>query len=136
MSQAFTGYGSKLEYSADQVNYTRVGQLQRISPSGSKQKIIDQTNLRTPDNFTRSKAVQVDGGEVDFAGVYSGDPTQLTLGQYHGSLTLLFFRLTLTDGTIYNFSGYVSQFNPGQAIYNKFIPFTGKLRIVGKGLFN
>jgi hypothetical protein len=131
MSRAVAGYGSKLYYSLDQSTYLNVVQLQRISPAGSKQRMVDQTNLRTPDNFTRPMPVQVDSGEIDITGVYSGDPSQFALAGCHGSMQLVYFRLVLSDGTIYNFAAYVSEFKPWEVVYSKFIPFSAKLRIVG-----
>lgn len=130
-SRAFTGYGSKLQYSADGVNFLNVVQLQRISPAGSKQKLIDQTNLRTPDSFTRPFPVQIDSGDIEITGVYSADGSQFALAGYHGSMSLLFFRLTLTDGTVYTFSACVSEFKPWDVTYNKYIPFSAKLSVSG-----
>jgi hypothetical protein len=131
-SNAKPGYGSTLCYSLDQSHYTAVAQLQKFEPSGSKLTIVDQTTLRTGGNFTAPLAVQVDGGEIDFAGVYSSnDPTQAALGGFHGSMTLVYWRVILSDGSVWSFAAYVSEFKPWAAVYNKFIPFSGKLRLVG-----
>lgn len=131
-TRASTGYGSKLYYSLDQSHYTAIAQLQKFEPTGSKQTIIDQTNLRLAGNFTQPMAVQVDSGEIDFSGVYaSNDPTQAVLGGFHGAMTLVYWRVVLSDGSFWSFAAYVSEFKPWAAVYNKFIPFSGKLRLVG-----
>lgn len=130
-SQAYPGYGSKLFYSYDGVNYTPIAQLQKFGPSGSKQTIVDQTNLRSGGNFTQSAAVQVDAGEFDLSGIYSGDITQELLGQFHGSLALIYWRVLLTDRSYYSFRAYVSEFTPWAVTYNKAIPFSAKLRVSG-----
>jgi len=135
-TQAGSGYGSQLSMSTDGVNFTQVVQLQRIEPGGSRQTMVDQTNLRTVGNFTTPLAVQVDGGEVDMTGVFSSDISQLLLGQYHGSLTPLFFRLKLapiagSPPTYYSFQAFVSEFKSWAVVYNKFIPFSAKLRLIG-----
>ena len=131
MSRAVAGYGAKLYYSLDQATYFNVVQLQRIAPAGSKQRMVDQTNLRTPDNFTRPFPVQVDSGDIEVTGVYSGDTSQFALARYHGSMQLVYFRLVLSDSSTYLFAAYVSEFKLWEITYSKFIPFTGKLRIVG-----
>ena len=131
MSKGFTGYGSKLQYSPDGVSFPYVAQLQRIAPAGSKQKLVDQTNQRTPDSFTRTFPVQVDSGDIEISGVYLGDGSQSALVQYHAQMALVFFRLALTDGTVYTFSAYVSECTPWSVTYNKHIPFSAKLRISG-----
>jgi hypothetical protein len=41
------------------VTFTPVAQLQQFEPSGSKQTIVDQTNLSSPGYFTESAAVQI-----------------------------------------------------------------------------
>lgn len=130
-SQAYVGYGSRLMYSLDGVNYTPVAQLQRIQPSGSKQAMVDQTNLRTADNFTRVLAAVVDAGEIEFTGVYSGVNSQVALGLFHGEMTLVHWRILLSDGTMYGFDAYLSQFKPWGIVYNKMVPFSGTLRING-----
>ncbi len=60
----------------------------------------------------------------------------MLLGQYHGSMTPLFFRLQLAAiageaPQFYSFQAYVSEFKPWAVSYNKFIPITGKLRLTG-----
>jgi hypothetical protein len=135
VSRASTGYGAQLQYSLDGIGYTAIAQLQKFAPGGSKLNLIDQTNTRSRGHFTRPYAAQVDAGEIDFAGVYSGDPTQLVLGRFHGARTLVQFRVlfALSDGsaTWYSFQAYVSEFKPFDVLYNKFIPFSGKFRLVG-----
>jgi len=130
-STAHPGRGSKLYSSLDGVTYSAIAQLRTFKPAGSKQNLVDQTNLRTPDNFTRSLAAQVDSGEIEFDGVYSGDSTQLNLGQLHGQMTLAYFKATLSDGSVWLAQCFVSEFVPWGVAYNKFIPFSGKLRISG-----
>jgi hypothetical protein len=130
-STAYVGRGSKLYSSPDGITYTAIAQLKSFKPAGSKQNMVDQTNLRTPDNFTRPLAAQVDSGEIEIAGVYSADATQFNLGQLHGQMTLAYFKATLTDGSIWLAQAYVSEWVPWEVVYNKFIPFSGKLRIAG-----
>lgn len=128
---AYVGRGSKLYSSLDGVTYAPIAQLRTFKPTGSKQTMVDQTNLRTPDQFTRPLAVQVDSGEIEFDGVYDGDGSQLTLGQLHGQMTFAYFKAVLTDGTTWLASGFVSEFVPFGVQHDKFIPFSGKIRIAG-----
>lgn len=131
-TNASTGYGSKLYYSLDNTTFTAIAQLQHYELSGSKQSFIDQTNQSSPGNFTQPVAVQVDGGELEFSGVYkANDASQLTLGQLHGALTLAYWRNVLSDGSYWQFQATVSEFTPWGVVYNKFIPFSGKLRLTG-----
>jgi hypothetical protein len=129
---AYSGRGTQLLYSLDDVTFTPVGQLQQFEPSGSKQVIVDQTNLSSPGNFTESAAVQIDAGEIDFSGVLNpGDLTYLTLGQLHGNLTLAYWRAQLVDGSIFGFQASVSEFKPFTAKWDKLYTFSGKLRLSG-----
>jgi len=119
-------------YSLDNLNFIAVAQLQQFEASGSKQTIIEQTNLSTPGNFTQYQAVQADGGEIDFAGVLNpGDVTYLTLGQLHGTLTLAWWRALLVDGSIFGFQAFVSELKPFSVKWNKLSTFSGKLRLTG-----
>jgi hypothetical protein len=129
--QAYCGRGTVLSYSPDAVTWTPVPQIQQFEPTGSKQTIIDQTNLSSPGNFTQPYAVQVDSGEIDFSGIYSGAIAQLLLGAYHASLTLLNWQAQLVDGSFYTFQAFVSEFKPFAAKFNKLYTWSGKLRIVG-----
>lgn len=131
MTNAYLGYGSTLKQSTDGVTFVMTAQLKKFAPAGSKQTIVDQTNLRSTGPFTQPLPAQVDTGEIEFSGVYSGDSTQATLAQLHGQMQLGYFKVTLTDGTVWNFSAYVAEFTPWEVTYNKAIPFSGKLRVVG-----
>jgi hypothetical protein len=130
-SKAYLGYGSTLSSSLDGITYAVVAQLKKFVPAGSKQTMADQTNLRSQGPFTQPLAVQVDTGEFEFDGVYLGDATQLSLGQLHGQMQLAYFKAVLSDGTIWAFVGYVSEFKPFDVTYNKAIAFSGKLRVAG-----
>lgn len=126
------GYGSKLELSTDNVTFVKVAQLQRFSPSGSRQTMTDQTNISTPDNFTRPLAVRVDSGDLDMTGVLDPSNTGITqLGTFHTNMTLVYARVTLSDGTPYTFQCYVSEYVPFTVQFDKAIGFTAKLRISG-----
>lgn len=132
MTHANPGYGSKFFMSADNVNFTPIAQLKSFAPQGSKQTIVDQTNILTPDNFMRPLAVRVDSGDIDLEGVL--DPANtgiLQLGTAHASLNLYYFKAVLTDGTEYDFQGLVSDYVPFKVTYNKYIAFSAKIRVSG-----
>jgi hypothetical protein len=131
MTTAYLGYGSKLFQSVDGVTFVVTAQLKKFAPAGSKQTIVDQTNLRSPGPFTQPFPAQVDTGEIELEGVYAGDSTQATLAQLHGQMALGYFKGVLSDGTTWAFSAYVSEFKPWEVTYNKAIVFSGKLRVVG-----
>lgn len=129
---AHPGYGSKLALSVDGVTYVNVAQLQRFAPAGSRQTIVDQTNISTPDNFARALAVRVDPGELDMAGVL--DPSNagiVQLGTFHASMALAYCKVTLSDGSVFTFQGYVSEYVPFTVSFDKVLAFTGKLRVSG-----
>jgi hypothetical protein len=127
----YNGRGTILQYSVDGQTWVLVPQIQQFEPAGSKQTMVDQTNLSTPGNFTQPQAVQVDSGEIEFSGIYAPLSGQLLLGQYHGALTLLFWQAQLTDGSYYTFQAYVSEFKPFGVKVNKLNTWSGKLRLVG-----
>lgn len=129
----YAGRGTRLQYSLDGITYMPVAQLQQFEPTGSRQAMVDQTNLSTPGTFTQPYPVQVDAGEIDFSGVLNpADLSYLVLGQLHGSKTLAYWRAALIDGvTFFSFQAYVSEFKPFSVKWNKIYGWSGKLRIVG-----
>lgn len=129
---AIPGRGTRLFMSADAKNYVGVAQLKSIVPTGSRQTHVDQTNVSTPDNFTRPLAVRVDSGEIDVQGVLDPQNTDiLQLGTAHASLAIYFCRLVLSDGTEYDFQAFVAEYVPFTVQHNKAIAFSAKLRISG-----
>lgn len=131
-TRAYPGYGSKLLYSTDNVSFGTIAQLQKFSPSGSKQSSVDQTNILTAGNGSQPLAVRFDSGEIDLAGVL--DPqngSQLALGQLHANLTLAWWKVILSDGiTTWTFQAYVSEYVPFQVQTAKALAFTARLRVV------
>jgi hypothetical protein len=129
-STAYLGYGSLLQVLIG-TTYTPVAQLKKFAPAGSKQTMVDQTNLRSSGPFTQPFAAQLDSGEIPIEGVYQGDASQLYMAQLHGQMTLASFRVTLSDGTVWTFSAFVAELKPWDVTYNKAIAFSVKLRIAG-----
>jgi hypothetical protein len=129
--QAYVGRGTVLSYSTDNFTFVAVPQIQQFEPTGSKQTMVDQTNLSSPGNSTQPYAVQVDTGELDFSGIYSGAAPQLQLGAYHAAMTLLYWQAELVDGSFYEFQAFVSEFKPFSAKWDKLYTWSGKLRLVG-----
>lgn len=128
----YAGIGSKVFMSADGAKWQPVAQLKSCMPTGSKQTIVDQTNLLTPDVFSRQLAVRIDSGEIEMDGVL--DPTNsdiLQLGTAHASLAVYFFRIVLVEGTEWRFQALVSEFVPFTLKYSKYISFSAKLRVSG-----
>jgi hypothetical protein len=124
--------GSILQYSLDNTTFTKVAQLKSIKPAGSKQTIVDQTNILTALPFTALLAARVDSGEIDIEGVLDpANGTQLGLGQLHANLTLAWWKILLSDGTQWSFQGLVSGFKPFEVDVAKAIIFAAKLRISG-----
>jgi hypothetical protein len=130
---AIVGFGSKLSYTLDGTDYTTIAQLQRIVPAGSKQQMVDRTNILTADNFTRRLPVRVECDELDLAGVCSPqDGSQLSLGSLHAALLIVAWKILLSDNaTFYTFSAAVSSYVPFELVYNKFVPFKAKLALIG-----
>lgn len=132
MTHANLGYGSKLFMSADGTHFTSIAQMKTFIPQGSKQTVVDQTNVLTPDNFTRPLPVRVDSGEINIEGVLDPSNTSITqLGVAHASLAVYSFQAVLTDGTTYTFQGIVSEYVPFSVAYNKAMLFSAKIRVSG-----
>lgn len=128
----YAGRGSKLLYSPDSVTYTPLGQMQQFEHSGSKQIIVDQTNLLSPSNATQALAVRVDHGEIEIAGLL--DPqnvTYLALQQFHIANTLVYWRVRLIDGSSFTFTGFVSEFKAFGVKVLKLDVWSAKLRLSG-----
>lgn len=130
---AIAGYGSQLSYSTNGTSYTQVAQLKKIMPRGSKQMIVDQTNLLTTGNGDAPLAARFSSGELELEGVLSPqNASQLALGTYHASLTLLYWKVLLSDGvTTWTFQGYLSEFVPFTIDVAKAMGFSAKIRVWG-----
>lgn len=131
---AYGGRGTILQYSlTGTAPWTELDQIRQFEPAGdgSKQIFVDQTNLQTSGNFTQPTPVQVDAGEIEVAGVYSGSAEQLALGQYHGTMALVYWQAKLVDGTYWSFAAYVSAFKAFSVKVNKANLWTAKLRLTG-----
>lgn len=129
---AYSGRGTLLYYSADNITFTSLGQLQQFEHGGSKQTIIDQTNITTPDNFTRALAVRVDAGEFDITGILNPqDPTYLALEQFHTTNALVYWKAALVDGSNFTFQAFVGEFKAFSAKVTKLYAWSAKLRLSG-----
>jgi hypothetical protein len=132
---AYPGYGSHLANGGTAGSvYTNVGQLKKFDFSGLKAEFDDITNLDSPTIFKEWMKTVVDGDTVSFQGVMNpSDPTTqalLTNLATAGSAALNFWKISLTNGSVLVFQGYVQDFKFG-AEYNKAITFTGAIKIVG-----
>lgn len=131
----FPGYGSKLASGGTAgAAYTNIGQLKKFSFAGLKAEFDDITNLDSPNIFKEWMKTVVDGDTVTFDGVMNPADIQtqalLTNLATAGSAALFFWRITLTNGSVLIFQGYVQDFKFG-AEYNKAITFSGTIKIVG-----
>jgi hypothetical protein len=109
-----------------------VAQLRSFKVSGSKATVQDQTNVLTPDNFDRPIPTRISSGEIEMDGVL--DPANgqiLQLGAAHGSLATVPCQVILSDGTQYNFFGFVSEYVPWDVKFDKAIAFSAKVRVSG-----
>jgi predicted secreted protein len=132
---AYPGYGSKLASGGTTgAAYTNVAQLKKVNFSGLKAEFDDITNLDSPSIFKEWMKTIVDGDTVSFDGVMNpADPTtQALLANIgnSGAASLFFWKITLTNGSVLIFQGYVQDFKFG-AEYNKAITFSGAIKIVG-----
>ena len=132
MTNSRPGYGSRLFMSSDNIHFSPVAQLKSFVPQGSRQTVVDQTNVLTPDSFSRPMATRIDSGDIDLAGVLDAQNGNiLQLGTAHAALALYYFKIVLTDGTEYDFQGLVIEYVPFSVTYNKFIGFSAKVRVSG-----
>jgi hypothetical protein len=124
--------GSTLEGSPDNITFTKVAQLKSIKPTGLKLSFVDQTNILTALPFSAQLAARIDSGELDLAGVLDpNNGSQLGLGQLQANRTLAWWKILLSDGTLWSFQGFVAEFLPFDVDIGKAIVFTAKLRISG-----
>jgi hypothetical protein len=128
----YSGRGTLLLYSSDNISFTPLGQLQQFEHGGSKQTLVDQTNVLTPVTVTQPLPVRVDAGEIDIVGLLNPqDPTYLAVEQFHTTQALPYWKARLVDGSSFTFQAYVSEFKAFTAKVNKLYTWTGKLRISG-----
>jgi hypothetical protein len=125
-------------------SYTPVAQIKKFSFSGLKVEFEEITNLSSPAPggavYKEWLKVVVDGGSVKFNGVLNpGDPTiqALQVNQAAAPAAALnYWKITLSNGTsTILFQGYVEEFTMDNE-YNKAVPFTGGVKIVGPVTFN
>jgi len=132
---AIPGFGSKLQFQNGSAWIT-VAQLRKLAPTGdgSKQNMLDQTNILTAGNACAPLPGRVNAGELDLDGVLNPqDSSQLTLGQLHYAGTLVSWRVLLSDGiTVWSFQGFVSTYKPFDDItVAKAVAFAARLRLWG-----
>ena len=133
MSSGIASVGSKLSFSLDNVHFTQVAQLRKFKGPQSKQMIVDQTNILTAGNSDAPLAARFSSGEAEMDGVAKPQSSsQLTLGQLHANLTLVYWQMLLSDGiTIWSWQGYVSEYLPFDLDVMKAVVFSGKIRVWG-----
>jgi hypothetical protein len=133
MTITLASVGTRLQMSTDNVHFTTVAQLRKITPQGSKQTIVDQTNILTAGNSDAPLAVRYTSGEIDLDGVLSPqNSSQLTLGQLHAALTLVYWQALFPDGiTVWTWQGFVSEYKPFDIDVMKAMLFSAKIRIWG-----
>lgn len=132
---AYPGYGSHLANGGTTgASYTNVAQLKKVAFNGLKADFDEITNLDSPSIFKEWMKTVVDGSDVSFDGVMNPADAQtqglLTNLATAGSAALNYWKISLTNGSILVFQGYVQDFKFG-AEYNKAITFSGTLKIVG-----
>ena len=132
-SIAYPGVGSKLLCSTDGTHFTTIAQLRKFSPSGSKQMIVDQTNILTAGNSDAPLAARFSSGEFSMDGVLNPqDGSQIQLGEFHAALTLLYWKVLLADGiTVWTFQGFLSEFVTFTVEVAKAMAFSAKIRVWG-----
>jgi hypothetical protein len=135
MTIAIPGYGSKLQLQNGSAWLT-IAQLRKMSPSGdgSKQNMLDQTNILTAGNGCAPIPGRVDAGEYDIEGVViPTNSSQLELGTLHYAGTLAQWQLLLSDGvTTWTFLAYVSTYKPFDIpAGDKAVIFAARLRVSG-----
>jgi hypothetical protein len=130
---AIPSVGGDLSYSTDGVHYTTVAQVRKLTPQGSKQVIVDQTNLLTAGNGDAPLAARYASGEISLDGVLSPEnSSQLAMGTLHAALTLVDWKLTLSDGvTVWTWQGFLSEFVPWVLDFAKAVAFSAKIRVFG-----
>lgn len=132
---AYPGYGSMLQSGGIAgSSYTKIGQLKKFAFAGLTADFDEITNLDSPTIFKEWMKTNVDGKEVNFDGVLNPTDVQqqdlmINLSTA-GSAALYMWKITTTDGSIFTFQGYVSEYT-FDVQYNKAITFTGKIRLVG-----
>lgn len=142
---AIPGYGAHLDNGGTAGSvYTRVAQLKKFDFSGLKVEFEDITNLDSPAPggavYKEWLKTLVDGGSVKLEGVLNpADPTiqNMQVNQAAAPAAALnFWKITLSNGTsTIVFQGYVEEFTMSNE-YNKAVPFTTGIKIVGAVTFN
>jgi hypothetical protein len=129
-TSAWAGRGSLFKCNTAPSAYVAVGQLKRFDIGPRRTTMVDYTNLQTAGNNTQPLAVLVDQGEVSFSGVRNpSDAGFVLLKSMQANLTLGYFQITLTDGTVLTFAAYVAEFSEASVEYSKVTAFSGKLTI-------
>lgn len=132
---AYPGYGSNLlNGGSTGAAYSAIGQLKKFNFAGLKAEFDDITNLQSPTIFKEWMKTVVDGDTVTFEGVMNPADVQtqglLTNLATAGSAALDYWKISLTNGSVLVFQGYVQDFKFG-AEYNKALTFNGTIKIVG-----
>jgi hypothetical protein len=134
-TNAYQGRGSSLAVETlfgSPATFETIAQLQKFAFGGLKVAIDKVTNLDSPDAFEEVIATTIDPGDVSFDGIL--DPANASIGEINTLLqarTKSSFKITLSDGSTFTFSGYFTEFAPANVDYSKAITFSGKITITG-----
>jgi hypothetical protein len=134
-SKGYQGRGSTLAVETtltSPVAWTNIAQLQKFAFGGIKVATDNITNLDSPDAFEEILATTINPGDVSFDGIL--DPANAEVGDLVTRLqarTLSNFKITLTDGSKFTFSGYFTELVPATVEYSKAIMYSGKITITG-----
>ncbi len=129
------GYGTTLELGTDGVTYSFVTELLEVERPGKKRKVVDRTHLLSPSRAREKLAGLIDSGQVKVKHSYQ-PVLETTLNSYFDAGTLLYWRITIPDGTVTNstvvFRAFVAEGPSGPFPMDDLVASESTLEVSGK----
>jgi len=130
--KAYPGRGTQIAFSLDGQNFTPMPQLEKFEKTGSKTDYDDVTCLDSPGSNKYWQPVVVENGDYSAEGSY--DPGNAGITQMQANqqaLALIYYKITLIDGTTLTGQCSVSQFEAPKIDRYKANRFSFQVKIFG-----
>ncbi len=113
----------------------QIADLTSIGEFGIESEEIDVTTLDSSDGFREFIAGLKDGGEISLAGMVKSQANISDLLDLADGQTVEGWEVRWTDGSKWEFDGFVKMFKEGESTIEGVRNFTASIRISGKPIY-
>lgn len=134
-TEAVKGFGTLVEYlSTAPSTYSEIGELVAVTPPQRSRETIDATHHASPDGYREHISSLRDGGEATLTFNYTSDGYAVLQELFEDDEKAQ-FRITLTDGAILVFKGYVTETPIDDIPIDDKVGMSATIKVTGKPVF-